>query len=159
MTVARIPSRKRFPLTACLLAFVCAAVAFVDARGDDTKDEKKQKGPSLVLKTNPQFGFSPARVVVSAELRGGSDGDQELYCPDVEWEWGDGTKSEASQNCPPFVAGETQITRRWTVSHVYTTAGRYQMYLRLKRGSKVVLAGSAKVEIKPGLRDLSEYDQ
>ena len=159
MTEARILSRRHVGFTLCLLALVLATVTFVNARGDDAKDEKKPKGPSLALKTNPQFGFSPARIVVSAELRGGSDTDPELYCPDVEWEWGDGTKSQASQNCPPFVAGESQITRRWTVSHVYTTAGRYQMYLRLKRGSKVVLAGNAKVEIKPGLRDLSEYDQ
>jgi hypothetical protein len=155
----RIPFGRSVIPTACLLALVFGTVTTAGARDDEGKDAKNPKRPSLVLKANPPFSFSPARIVVSAELRGGSDTDAELYCPEVEWEWGDGTRSQASQDCPPFVPGETQITRRWTVSHTYTTAGRYQPYLRLKRGSKVVVAGSAKIEVKPGLRDLSEYDQ
>jgi hypothetical protein len=159
MIGASIPSRRSFTPTACVLALVFGIAATSAAGDDEAKDAKNPKRPSLVLKANPPFSFSPARIVVSAELRGGTDTDAELYCPDIEWEWGDGTRSQASQNCPPFVPGETQITRRWTVSHTYTTAGRYQPYLRLKRGSKVVVAGSAKIEVKPGLRDLSEYDQ
>jgi hypothetical protein len=150
----------RFMRAAWVLALVFAAsTAPAAAPNDDPKDSKSPKRPSLVLKANPPFAFSPARIVVSAELRGGSDTDPELYCPDIEWEWGDGTRSQASQNCPPFVPGESHVTRRWTVSHTYTTAGRYQLYLRLKRSARVVLAGSAKVEVKPGLRDLGEYDQ
>jgi hypothetical protein len=141
------------------VALALASVAPVAARDDVAKEAKNPKRQNLVLKATPPFSFSPARIVVSAELRGGSDTDAELYCPDIEWEWGDGTKSEASQNCTPFVPGESQITRRWTVSHTFTTAGRYHMYLRLKRGGKVVLAGSTKIEVRPGLRDLSDYDQ
>ena len=146
-------------VTLFLLLAAGAAPAWADDAKDKEKDSKDPKRPSLVLKANPPIAFSPARIVVTAELRGGTDSDAELYCPNIEWEWGDGTKSESSQNCEPFVAGESKITRRWTVSHMYTSAGRYQLYLRLRRNGKIVLAGSDKVEVRPGVRDMSEFDR
>jgi hypothetical protein len=149
---------------ACLVTLLLSIATTVplEARGgdkDDDKDQKNARRPTLALRATPQFGFSPARIVVTAELRGGADTDADLYCPDIEWEWGDGTKSQSSQNCEPFVPGESEITRRWTVSHTFTTAGRYQLYMRLKRGTKIVLAGSTKIEVRPGARDLGEFDQ
>ena len=166
MTFTHLRFRPNHVAQACLLSFVLCVAAIplgatgrtTDAEKDD-KDAKDAKRPALVLKATPSFSFSPARIVVTAELKGATDADAELYCPNIEWEWGDGTKSENSQNCEPFVAGESEVTRRWTASHTYTTAGRYQMYMRLKRGGKVVLAGSSKVEVRPGARDMSEFDR
>lgn len=124
----------------------------------DQKDEKdkKGKGPSLSLRVSPAVAFSPARVVVSAELKGGVDTEEDLYCPGLEWDWGDGTVSEARKDCEPFTAGTSQIKRRWTASHTFETAGNYRVLLRLKRGSKTVVSGNTTMQVKPGVRDLSE---
>jgi hypothetical protein len=129
------------------------------ASGARDKEQKDSKRASLVLRATPPIAFSPARVVVTAELKGGAGSEADLYCPDVEWEWDDQTRSEAAKNCEPFVEGSTSITRRWTASHVYTTAGRYRVYLRLKRSGKIILAGSTTVQVKPGANDLSEYER
>ena len=142
-------------LAATILALAVAPLAAA-GEDDEAKDEKVRK-PSLSLRASPPVAFSPARIVVTAELRGGTDA--EMYCPEVEWEWGDDTRSEAVQNCEPFVEGESTLTRRWTQSHTYTRAGRYQAYLRLKRGDKVIVAGSVKVDVRPGAGDLSDFDR
>ena len=42
----------------------------------DNKDKKDGKRASLSLKANPPIAFSPAKVVVTAELKGGSDTDE-----------------------------------------------------------------------------------
>jgi hypothetical protein len=123
---------------------------------DKDKDKEDTKRASLVIKTSPVVAFSPARIVASAELRGGSDSDEELYCPELEWDWDDGTRSSAEQDCEPFEPGKSTISRRWTSTHTYTTAGNYRVMLRLKRGNKSVLAGNATVQIKPGVRDFSD---
>jgi hypothetical protein len=33
------------------------------------------------------------------------------------------------------------------------------MILRLKRGSKTVVGGNANIQVKPGLRDMSDFPQ
>jgi len=127
--------------------------------GQDEKAAKPAKKASLSLKASPTIVFSPARVVVTAELKGGDDDSEELYCPSVEWDWGDGTKSEAGTDCEPFEAGKSTIQRRFTTSHTYNIAGQYRVQLRLKRGSKTILGGHVSVQIKPGLRDPTENFQ
>jgi len=134
---------------------VAAPLGAADKDGDE-KDDKPGKA-RLSLRASPPVAFSPARIVVTADLTGGDPA--ELYCPDVEWDWGDDTRSEAQQNCEPYVAGESTLTRRWTQSHTYTRAGRYQAYLRLKRGGKVMVAGSVKMDVRPGAGDLSDFDR
>ncbi|HEX7088221.1 MAG TPA: hypothetical protein VF198_17815 [Vicinamibacterales bacterium] len=119
----------------------------------DKTDEKEIRKPSLQLRATPAVVFSPARVRVSAELRGGSDETPELYCPAVEWEWGDGTRSEARTDCEPFEPGKSEIQRRFAASHQYNQAGRYEIRLRLKRGNKVIVAGQVNVQVRPGARD------
>ena len=131
-------------------AFGLSALA---AQDDKNKDVKKA---SLSLKATPTIVFSPARVVVSAELKGGAEDNGELYCPSLEWDWGDGTRSESNVDCEPFEAGKSTIQRRFTASHTFNLAGNYRVQLRLKRGSKTVLGGHVSVQVKPGLRDPSE---
>jgi hypothetical protein len=131
---------------------VCASGATL-AGQDERKDVKKA---SLSLKASPTIVFSPARIVVSAELKGGADDSDELYCPSLEWDWGDGTKSESNVDCEPFEAGKSTIQRRFTTSHTYEMAGSYRVQLRLKRGSKILLGGHVSLQVKPGLRDTSE---
>jgi hypothetical protein len=124
------------------------------AREDGEKDGKDEvRRPSLHMRASPAVVFNPARVRVSAELRGGSDESPELYCPSVEWEWGDGTRSEAQMDCEPFEPGKSEIRRRFAASHQYNQAGRFEVRLRLKRGNKVIVAGQVNIQVRPGARD------
>ena len=138
---------------AVALSVGALTVAGLEAQDDKSKDVKK---PSLNLKASPTIGFSPSRVVVSAELKGGAEDSGELYCPSLEWDWGDGTRSESNVDCEPFEAGKSTIQRRFTASHTFNIAGNYRVQLRLKRGSKTVLGGHVSVQVKPGLRDPTE---
>ena|SRR5215813_8449004 len=113
-------------------------------------DEKK---PKISVKANPAMAISPARVVVSADVNGGPDDNQELYCAGVEWDWGDDTHSNTSEDCEPYEAGKSQIKRRFTADHVYRLAGEYRIQFRLKKKEKAVMAGSTSVRIRPGLGD------
>lgn len=139
------------PLVATLLALgICATGGPADAQDDE---EKKGKAASLSLRASPTIAFAPARVVVSAELRDGEADLSRLYCPGLEWEWGDGTTSEAHVDCEPFEPGKTEIRRRWTSSHTYRTGGNYRVQLRLTRGDKTVVSGAVNVRIRGGLRE------
>ncbi len=140
---------------ACALC-VIATASSTDGHAQDDKERKEVKKASLSLKASPTIVFSPARVVVTAELKGGADDSDELYCPSLEWDWGDGTRSEANADCEPFEAGKSTIQRRFTSAHTFNIAGNYRVQLRLKRGSKIVLGGHISVQVKPGLRDPSE---
>jgi hypothetical protein len=153
-----IPGLSARLLQIAVAAAVFATVAHAAGSADDPK-EKKVKGPSLSLKSNPPVSFSPAKITVTAELRGGDDEDGELYCPGLEWDWGDGTTSEAHEDCAPFEAGKSVIKRRFVSTHTFTTAGNYRVLLRLKRGSKSIVGGSTNVQVKPGVRDLSDFPQ
>jgi hypothetical protein len=149
------PGRGVLLLAVCLALSGLHALA-QDSTGQDDKD-KKEKRATLTLKAAPKFSFSPARVVLSAELKGGSNDTDEYYCPSIEWEWGDDTRSESTRDCEPFQAGKSSIQRRWTASHTFNTAGAYRIILRLRRGTKTIVAGNAQVQVKAGLRDSSEF--
>jgi hypothetical protein len=97
------------------------------------------------------MSFAPARIVIVAELKGGGDDDEELYCPNVEWEWGDDTTSTVDADCEPFVAGKSQIKRRYTIEHRYKNPGAFRIRLLLKKGTKVIAAANAVVSVRPGL--------
>jgi hypothetical protein len=118
-------------------------------------DGKKSK-PSVTVKVTPIVGFSPARMVVTAELRGGDDDYQDFYCATVEWDWGDDTRSQAGADCEPYEAGKSAIKRRFTIDHVFNTAGDYRVEFRLKQKNKVVARGTTDVKIRPGIRDGSD---
>ena len=135
------------------LAALGCAVALAITAGAAPQDKDTKKKPSVSLKSNPTFGFAPLRIVITAELRGGSDDQEELYCPEVEWVWGDDTRFESEQDCDPYEAGKSEIKRRYVVSHTYQTAGTYQVEFYLKQKDKRVLGGKTTVNVRPGLRD------
>ena len=140
---------------ALLLALgLASAGAAADKKSEEGKkgDEGKTgKRPSLALRALPRFAFSPASVHFTAELTGGDD-LEEFYCPDVEWEWGDGGKSQQESDCPPFEEG-TRIERRFTADHVFQLAGRYTVKVTLRRAGKSVAAQTLQMTIRPGLGD------
>jgi len=141
-------SRRAVSALLVVLASVIASVGASSAQrgGDDRK-------PSLSLKANPPVGFSPLRVRLVVDLKNGPNDYQEYYCPGVQWDWGDGTVSENSEDCDPYQAGKSEIRRRYSVEHVFRQAQTYQVFFRLKQRDRVVAAISANVEVRPGVRD------
>lgn len=79
----------------------------------------QNKKPSISLKATPPVGFPPLRVVVTAEVKGGANDFEDFYCASVEWDWGDGTKSESKEDCDPYEAGKSEIKRRYAAEHVF----------------------------------------
>ena len=113
----------------------------------------KAKAPSISLKANPAIAFSPARVVVTADLLGGDNDPEELYCPSIEWVWGDGTRSDEAADCEPFEAGKSEVKRHFAADRVFETSGDYKVELRLRQRNRVVAAGSTVIKIRPGVRE------
>jgi hypothetical protein len=99
------------------------------------------------------MGISPARIVASADLSGGANDYEEFYCPSIEWDWGDDTRSTTSADCEPYEAGKSEIKRRFTADHVYNHAGDFRLQFRLKKKDKAIAAAATSVKIRPGLGD------
>lgn len=112
-----------------------------------------EKKPKISVKANPTMGMSPIRVVVTADIAGGANDNEEFYCPAVEWEWGDDTRSTNTADCDPYIAGKSEIKRRFVADHVYQSAGEYRVQFRLKKKDRTVGAGSTAVRVRPGLGD------
>jgi hypothetical protein len=153
MAVAAVPTLAFAPLD-------------VDA-GQKPADQNKK--PSISLRANPPVGFSPLRVVLTAEIKGGADDYEDFYCASVEWEWGDDTKSESKADCDPHEAGKSEIKRRFIQEHTFralntdmpgaggTPTGPTQFRVRflLKQKNKVVGSGQTVVEIRSGIGEES----
>ena len=118
--------------------------------------DSKPKKPTLSLRANPTIGFSPLRVVFTAELTGGPNDYEEYYCPSIEWQWGDDTESQDAPDCDPYVAGKSEIKRTYTAEHKFLYAGEYTVYFRLKRGNKVLTSTTTIIRIRPGIREIGE---
>ncbi len=128
------------------------------AQAPALEDKSKKEKPALSLRASPPISFSPATIHVVGELKGGPDDYEDLYCPSLEWDWGDGTHSEAANDCDPYQAGVTTILRRFSTDHIYNTSGRFRVSLRLRRNTRVVTSATTNIQVRPGLRDLDPYD-
>jgi hypothetical protein len=135
-----------------LAAVIATGVSAQKKDGKDQKDAADPR-PKVSLKGQPMIAMAPARVVFTAELTGGANDFEEYYCSAVEWEWGDGTKSESSADCAPYEAGKSEIKRRFTVEHVFPRYGNFRVMFHLKRNNKAVGNATVNVQIRPGLRD------
>lgn len=138
--------RASCTLVAVILLAPVAGGAAAAQRAEDRK-------PSLSLKVTPPAGFSPLRARVVVDVRGGADDYADFYCPSIEWDWGDGTVSESSEDCDLYEAGKTAIKRRFSADHVYRSSGTYQIYFRLKQRDKSIAAASGNVQVRPGVSD------
>ena len=137
-----------------LVIAALSTAAAAQKTGKDGKDQKDANDPrpKVSLRAQPVIAMAPARVVFTAELTGGANDFEEFYCGAVEWEWGDGTKSESSSDCAPYEPGKSEIKRRFTVEHVFR-AGVYRVMFHLKRHDKAVGNATINIQVRPGLRD------
>jgi hypothetical protein len=138
---------------AWVLPLLLTALAIPAAARAADKDKK----PSLSVKASPSIAFSPARVVLTADLKGGANDYEEYYCSTVEWDWGDGTRSQQTVDCEPYEAGKSEIKRHFVIDRVFNTAGDYRVEFRLKRKDKTLTAASTLVKIRPGIRDIGGF--
>jgi hypothetical protein len=122
-----------------------------------------EEKPSISVKASPSVGFSPARVVITVEIKGGPNDYEEFYCAAVEWDiesvgesMGGGFdegRHQQQSDCDPYEAGKSEIRRRYTREQVFRSAGEYRIQFRLKQKDKVVGSGRTTVRIRPGLGD------
>jgi hypothetical protein len=163
-----------------LLLSSAVAASFVStyAVAAPSAEAAQNKKPSIKLKAQPPVGFSPMRVVVTAELTGGSNDFEDFYCATVEWDWDDGTKSEAKTDCDPYEPGKSEIKRRYVGEHTFranvgdlnpnsplrtvpnTAAGadsqtpqnlQFRVRFTLKQKGKTVGSGQTTVEVRQGM--------
>jgi hypothetical protein len=109
------------------------------------------KQPMLEIRTVPRVAFSPVNVLIIAELRGGDDAE-ELYCPEIEWDFDDGTKSVHEADCPPYEAGAA-IERRYSIEHFYRRAGNYEIKVTLRRNARTLKKATGRLNVRPGASD------
>jgi len=132
------------------LLVVAVAAQSPDQKAPEQKSKSEPKRPQIMLKATPASGMVPVRISGVAELKGGDDDFEEYYCPSIEWNWGDGTVSESSNDCDPYEAGKSQIRRRYTVTHPYNQGGHYRISFRLKQKDKVVGGATTVVQLLGG---------
>jgi hypothetical protein len=139
-----------------LLVLLAVALTAPGRAGDAEKDAGKEKKPELQLRATPRFAFSPANVLFTAELKGGDD-VEEYYCPEIDWEWGDGSKSGQESDCDPWKP-TTKIERRFTNHHVFEHAGLYRVHVSLSKTGKKFAAQTVEVTVRAGIGDTTmEY--
>jgi hypothetical protein len=125
----------------------------LDAAPTPSTHEAQGKGrPKAELRVNPGLILPPARVVATLELTKGANDYQDYYCPKIEWEWGDGTRSESVEDCAPYEAGKSEIRRRFTEDHRYQHSGfgamSYEIVFRMKQGSETVLTQRQRIRVQ-----------
>jgi hypothetical protein len=117
------------------------------------------EGPSLKLKAprmtfmRPRMPDEPRRptvaIRVTAQLENQDkiDDPEKYYCLEEVWDWDDETESEYGPDCEPYKEG-AELKTYFSASHEYRYPGTYNVYLRLMRNGKTVLAGNTRVEIR-----------
>ena len=131
---------------------VASVVAAALAAQPLTAGAPKPKKPRLDLRATPRMSFSPAHILLTAELMGGED-VEEYHCPEIEWDWDDGGKSVKESDCTPFEPGVTKIERRFTAEHEYRKAGVYNVRIIMRRTNRPIAAANVRVTVRPGLGD------
>jgi hypothetical protein len=138
---------------AAALAVALSPLVAIDTAAAQGTDADKPKKLSLDMRITPVVSFAPSRVRAIAELKLPDDRTAEFYCAAIEWDWGDLTESEESNECEPYEAGVSQVKRVFTAEHVFQSGGRYRVQIRLKRNRKVIASTSTIVTVRPGVRD------
>ena len=129
-----------------LLIAVCVFALPLTASAD-------QKKPSINLRAAPVSGFAPLNAVLIVSITGGPNDYEPFYCPAIEWEWGDGTKSESKVDCDPYEPGKSEIVRAYKVDHRFNIGGDHRVQFRLKQKNKTVGSASVTIRVQGGMRD------
>ena len=143
----------RHPLSRSLWSMIPLLVVvglFLAGRGPVWGQEAEDGEPELRLRATPRVAFAPAQILVVAELRGGSDHHEPLYCASVEWDWDDGTRSESIPDCDPYEPGVSEIRRRFSMRHAFQRGGMYEVRFSLKQRDDVISSARTTVQVRGG---------
>lgn len=109
--------------------------------------EKQDEGrPDFKIRALPRIANAPVNVVVTAELVGGSS-VEDFYCPELVWDWGDGTRSARESDCAPF-EDDAAIQRRFSARHVYRTGGLHKVKLTLYKARRRIATASTRIRVR-----------
>jgi hypothetical protein len=140
----------------CLRSRAAVAVLFFLFAGLAGAGEGlRPKKPRLGLRASPRVAVSPVEVLAIAELKGGQD-IEEFYCPGLEWDWGDGSRSAHEADCAPFRAG-TKLDRFFSARHAFRAPGAYSVRLTLRRADRTVAVATVPVTVYGHSADLSGF--
>ena len=108
--------------------------------------------PKVELKPSPQMamlGVGPrSAATVRFRLSVKDGGNEDYYCPRLEWEWEDGTYSSEESDCPSFDKAQPQDhDRSWTRSRQFWEPGNHTVKVRLYKAERLIRTIDAKVEI------------
>jgi len=108
--------------------------------------------PKVELKANPRFatlGIGPrSAVTVMFRLSIKDAGNEDLYCPKLEWEWEDDTRATEESDCVPFEqAQKPDHEKSWSKSHQFWEPGEHTIRVRLYKGDRLIRTLETKVEV------------
>ena len=135
-------------------AILLVAIGFIFGSHAEGIAQNKEDVPELRLRASPRVSFAGTDILFVGEIRGGPDDNENLYCPSIEWDWGDETTSEQTLDCEPFESGTSEIRRRFSVRHTYDYGGRYEVRLNLKRrgadfgDNDILISGRTRIEVR-----------
>jgi hypothetical protein len=112
----------------------------------------KLKGPRMTF-MRPRMPNEPQRPTVTIRVTAQLEdvekitNPEDYYCLEEIWDWDDETESEYAPDCDPYQEG-AELKTSFSASHQYRYPGSYNVYLRLTRNGKTILAGNTRVEIR-----------
>ena len=75
-------------------------------------------------------GAAPLEVTFAGELVGGADDNQDFYCVESTFDFGDGVTQSAIPGCIEWQPG-VEVQRRYAASYIYEKPGTYQVVFQL----------------------------
>ena len=133
------------------LLLMVSAVAFGGmTTGHSDAPTLKLKAPRMTF-VHPRMPNEPRaeiviRVTASIENKEKIGDPEKYYCLEEVWEWDDDTESTYAPDCEPYKEG-AELKTFFSASHQYRDPGSYNIYLRLQRNGKTILAGNVRVQI------------
>jgi hypothetical protein len=84
---------------------------------------------------------------------------EDYYCPRVEWEWEDDTRSTEESDCPPFDRARPEDHRHtWTRTWPARRAGDHVVKVRLYKADRVIRILQTKAQVL-GWEGMSEQQR
>jgi hypothetical protein len=108
--------------------------------------------PKTELKANPPLATlgigSRASATVRFRLSIKDAGNEDFYCPRLEWEWEDDTRATEESDCPPFAEARPEDHQKsWTRSRQFWEPGEHTIRVRLYKGERLIRTLDTKVQI------------
>ena len=121
-----------------LLFVVAAAISVAQEPAGGNPDADK---PTIEIVASPRqqimFPTRPGTVRLRITIK---NADEELWCPDIRVEWGDGDVSGGGGDCDPFEEAPPDELRQKTFrySHNYYASGPMEIRVQFIKGRKVL---------------------